>query len=184
MVKLVLLFLLFKIDPSPPVIDTFDMLEVNHTYNKWGIESMAQVIAWDFVKHRNKFHVQWYKVMKDCFIETEEDKKKWDKERRERADKIKDWMTRLDFLNSSEYRGKFDSMPNLYHEKTWRTGYWEIKFDNHIVRAKIFRETYTRYDPEVRDRQSHKNRRGLTKRGVDILYKALSIENILKNLPN
>lgn len=166
MVKLILLLFIFRIDPNPKTIDTFDIIEVNHTYNKWGGEGLVQVITLDWIKHHNRFHVQWYKVMENCFIKTEEDKKKWDEERRKDADKIKDWMKRLDFLNCTSYRGKFNSMHNLYPEKNWRTGYWEIKFDNRIVRAKIFRETYTGYDVEVVDRKKFniEFRRGLTKK--------------------
>ena len=38
MVKLILLLLLFRIDNSSTVVDTFDRIEVNHHYNEWGAE--------------------------------------------------------------------------------------------------------------------------------------------------
>lgn len=164
MVKLVLLLLVFRVEPNPKVIDTFDIIEVNHTYNDWGGKGLVQVMTLDWMKHRKKFHVQWYKVMQDCFIKTKEGEEKWDKQRRAYADKIKDWMKRLNFLNSTNYRGEFDSAHKLFPQKNWTTGYWEIKFDNRIIRAKIFRETFTRYDAETQDRKefSLNLRRGLT----------------------
>lgn len=165
MVKLILLLLIFRIDPNPKIIDTFDILEVNHTYNEWGGKGLVQVMGIDWHRRETDFHVEWYKVLRNCHIKTEEGEKKWLKKRREIADKIKDWMTRLDFLNSTDYVGEFDKSNEYYPVKNWRSGYWEIKIDNRIIRAKSFSETHTSYDREVEDRKSHPIalRRGLTK---------------------
>ena len=165
MVNLILLFLLFRIDPNPKIVDTFDILEINHTYNEWGGKGLVQVMGVDWHRYETHFHVEWYKVLRNCHVKTEEGEKKWLKERREIADKIKDWLTRLDFMNSTEYVGEFDKSHELYPVKNWRSGYWEIKIDDRIIRAKSFQETHTRYDAEVEDRKDHpiKQRRGLTK---------------------
>ena len=48
MVKLILLLLLFRIDNSSTVVDTFDRIEVNHHYNEWGAEvwtQLAQIVT-------------------------------------------------------------------------------------------------------------------------------------------
>lgn len=107
-------------------------------------------------------------MMKDAYKETEEGKKKWDKKVRDYADKIKDWMTRVDFLNSCRYRGDFVG-GKYYPFKNFRTGYWQVKFLDkrfeRIIRSKILIETRTQYDPEAADREFFpiKYRRGLKK---------------------
>ena len=105
----------------------------------------------------------------DAWIEeTEEGKKKWDKKIRDKADKIKDWMTRISFLNDNRYRGEFVG-GKYYPSKNFRTGYWEVKFLDkgfrRIIKSKIFVESRTKYDPETADREfySIKYRRGLKK---------------------
>ena len=165
MVKLILFFVFFRVDPNPPVIDTFDMLEVNHKCNDYGVPNMDQVIAWDWSKRDRKFHCQWWKDMgKSSREKTKEGEKEWLKKRRAIADNIRQWPQRKHWLDNTPYRGEY--VGGIYQPvKNWRTGYWEIKFDNRIVRAKIFRETHTNYDPEVEDRKefNQKFRRGLRK---------------------
>ena len=168
MVKLILLLLLFRIDNSSTVVDTFDRIEVNHHYNEWGAEVWTQLICWDWNPRKGVFRVEHYIMMKDAYEETEEGKKKWDKKVRDIADKIKDWMTRVDFLSSCRYRGDFVG-GKYYPFKNFRTRYWEVKFFDQgfrrIIKAKIFTETHTQYDPEVADREFFPSqlRRGLTK---------------------
>jgi len=163
--KLILLIsLLLRIDHNAPTIDTFDMIEVNHKYNEWGACQLDQVICWDWHKRDHEFHVEWWRSMRDARIPTKEGEAKWLKKRREIADKIKDWPTRRSFLAGTEYRGEFVGgkyMPVKNH----RTGYWEIKLDGRIIRAKSFQETHTTYDPEADDRKEHPSsiRRGLKK---------------------
>lgn len=163
------IFLIFcslnRIDHDPKLIDTFDVLEMNHKHNDWGVPTLDQIIAWDLHKFDNKLHVAWWKSLKDGRIKTKEGEEKWLKERRAIADKIKDWETRKDFLNNTKYRGEFNKDSDYYPVKNWRSGYWEIRVDNRIIRAKIFIETNTVYDPEVDDRKLHPTRlrRGLLK---------------------
>ena len=166
MAKLILILIFFlRIDPNPPVIDTFDMLEVNHKCNEYGAVNMDQVIAWDWSRRDKKFHCQWWKDMGDSSRKkTEEGEAKWMKKRRDIADQIKDWQERKHFLDNTSYRG--DYVGGKYKPvKNWRTGYWEIRVDNRIIRAKIFKETHTAYDPELEDRKEFgsRSRRGLTK---------------------
>ena len=84
--------------------------------------------------------------------------------RRAKADKIKDWVLRKDFLNKTHYAGDFVG-GKYWPYKNWRSGYYEIKYENRIIRAKIFRQTWTTYDPEVEDRKKFPVdlRRNLTK---------------------
>ena len=166
MVKLILLLLLFDLNKEPPYVDYFDRIEVNHYHNEWGAETWSQLICWDWNPRKGVFRVEHYIMMKDAYKETEEGKKKWDKKVRDYADKIKDWMTRVDFLSSCRYRGDFVG-GTYYPFKNFRTKYWEVKFfDNNvdrIIRSKIFIETNSQYDPEVADREFFdiKHRRGL-----------------------
>ena len=168
MVKLILLFLMFDLNKEPPYVDYFDRIEVNHYHNEWGAEVWSQLICYDWNGRKGVFQVQHYIMMKDAYKETEEGKKKWDKKVRDYADKIKDWMTRVDFLTSCRYRGDFVG-GTYYPFKNFRTGYWQIKFldkkFDRIIRSKVFIETRTQYDPEVADREFYatKYRRGLKK---------------------
>jgi hypothetical protein len=154
-----------KIDHYPKIIDTYDILEVNHKHNEWGACDLDQVLAWDWHDRHNKHHVQWWKSMRDARKFTKEGEEKWLKKRRGIADKIQDWPTRRIFLAQTHYRGEFDKSSKYYPVKNWRTGYWEIRVDNRIIRAKIFRETNTVFDPEADDRKEYptRSRRGLTK---------------------
>ena len=163
---MVILFimLLGRIDHNAPTVDTFDLIEVNHKYNQWGTCQLDQVIAWDWHNRHKKFHVEWWRSMRDGRKPTKEGEEKWLKKRRDIADKIKDWPTRRSFLAGTEYRGEFVGgkyMPVKNH----RTGYWEIKIEDRIIRAKSFQETHTTNDPEAEDRKEYPSsgRRGLTK---------------------
>ena len=168
MVKLILLVLMFDLNKEPPYVDYFDRIEVNHYHNEWGAEVWSQLICWDWNPRKGVFRVEHYIMMKDAYKETEEGKKKWDKKIRDKADKIKDWMTRLSFLNDNRYRGEFVG-GKYYPSKNFRTGYWEVKFldkgFNRIIKSKIFVESRTQYDPEAADREFFpvKYRRGIKK---------------------
>jgi len=179
------LILFIKIDLSPKVVDTFDIIEVNHTYNKWGGKGLVQVMAIDWVKDDRSFHCQWYKVLRNAFVKTEEGEKRWLKNRRNLADMIKDWPTRQDFLINTPYQGEFNEMHELYPVKNWKTGYWEVKFSNRIIRSKSFTETHTYYDSEVKDRKNWpvSKRKGLTKTKEE-LVKELKGENFEHQLPD
>ena len=168
MVKLILLFLMFDLNKEPPYVDYFDRIEVNHYHNEWGAEVWSQLICWDWNPRKGVWRVEHYIMMKDAYKQTEEGKKKWDKKIRDIADKIKDWLTRVDFLSSCRYRGDFVG-GTYYPLKNFRTGYWEVKFFekkiDRIIKSKIFIETYTQHDPEAVDRQFFPTdfRRGLKK---------------------
>ena len=170
--KILILLLLLKIDPNPEAaatIDTFDCIEVNHKLNHWGVETLAQVITWDWHKNDRRFHVEWWRGMSDAYTKTKEGEEKWNKKRREIADAIKDWPTRKRFLNESYYRGEF-SGGSLYPVKNRRTGYYEIKIKDkygsieRVIRSKSFIESRSNDDPEKNDRIAHppRTRRGLT----------------------
>jgi len=165
MISLIAILLLMRIDHNAPVVDTFDMLEVNHKCNEYGVVNMDQVIAWDWHKRDKKFHCQWWKDMGDSAREkTKEGEAKWLKKRRDIADQIKDWQQRKHWLDNTSYKGEYVG-GKFAPVKNWRTGYWEIKLEGRIIRAKSFQETHTNHDPEVEDRKEFdkKARRGLTK---------------------
>jgi hypothetical protein len=125
----IIFILLFRIDHNAPTVDTFDMIEVNHKFNEWGACQLDQVITWDFHKEDHKFHVEWWKNMRDARKKTKEGEAKWLKKRREIADKIKVWETRKSFLANTDYRGEFIG-GKLMPKKNHRTGYWEIKIQD------------------------------------------------------
>ena len=168
MIKIILLLLLFDINKDPTIVDTFDMIEVNHYHNDWGVEKWSQLICWDWRSYDNSFRVEYWVMMKDAYEKTEEGEKKWEKQRRKIADQYKDFNQRQSWLNSSQYKGDFEG-GKLYPKKDWKSGYYEIQFIDggvsRTIRAKIFRETYTQHDPEVADRDFHEteSRRGLRK---------------------
>lgn len=159
------MILFSRIQHNPKIVDTFDMIEVNHRCNEYGTPSMDQIICWDWARHESRFLCQYWKDMGSSAREkTKEGEKKWMKERRAKADKIKDWVLRKDFLNKTHYAGDFVG-GKYWPYKNWRSGYYEIKYENRIIRAKIFRQTWTNYDPEVEDRKKFPVdlRRNLTK---------------------
>ena len=83
MVKIILLLLCFRIDNDSTIVDTFDMVEVNHYHNECGVDCWSQLICWDWNSHRKKFEVQHWIMMEDAYKKTEEGQKKWEKLRRD-----------------------------------------------------------------------------------------------------
>jgi len=164
--SLLLLVLLLKIDAAKtePIVDTFDLIEVNHIVNEWGIVRYDQVVCWNWSDQKQEYKCEWWKSMNDARDKSDKEKEvEYEKQRRVFADSIKDWSTRKSFLDSSYYRGEFKG-GRYYPVKNWRTGYWEIKFDNRIVRSKHFSVTYTDDDPEVENQKifPRDRRKGLT----------------------
>lgn len=182
---LILFLLTFDLSQETRIVDTFDMIEVNHHYNEWGVETWAQLILWDWHEQDSAFHVEHWIMMKDAHEETEEGEKEWEKKRRKIEQKIKSIELRERWLWASQYRGDFVG-GKFFPIKNWTNRYYEVKYNDgkhdRLIRAKIFRETHTQYDPESRDRQTHKDRRGLTKLGEGLLSDAVSIEGILEDL--
>lgn len=172
MKSLILLLILFKIDAHKThddIIDTFDIIEINHVHNEWGVETLAQIVVWDWIPNQRSHHVQWWRGMQNCRIRgdsVKEQEDAWNKKRRRIADSIKDWPTRKDFLDNSTYRGEFDRDHKWIPKLNNKTGYWEIQYtEKHIIRAKHFQETYTDFDVEHRDSKEWpaRARKGLTK---------------------
>jgi len=167
MVRLILLLLLFDINKDSTVVDTFDMIEVNHYHNECGVDCWSQLICWDWNSHRKKFEVQHWIMMEDAYKKTEEGEKKWEKLRRSIADKIRDWNQRDFFLSKTAYKGDFVG-GKYFPFKNYKSGYYEVRFfDKHLprrIQAKIYRETHSRQDPEVENRKffNKDERRGLT----------------------
>ena len=182
LVKLILFISLFKVGNENVAVDTFDMIEVNHHHNEWGVETWAQVILWDWHPAGSKFHCEKWIMMKDAHKKTDEGRKNWEKLRRKIEQGLDTLERRKQWLNASHYMGDFSSDSKFYPRKNWTNGYYEIKYNDkkirRIIRAKIFRETYTQYDPEVEDRKYHPadKRRGLT------LPQFKTVEDIINNL--
>jgi len=177
--ELILFLLLFKIDNDHVLTDTFDMIEVNHSVNEWGVERWCQIIFWDWHELDNKYHVEKWIMMKDAYQMTEEGAKKWETARREFEQKLTSIPQRRQWLQHSDYKGDFVG-GMFYPEKDWKTGYYVVEFTEGLLRrkikAKIFRETYTQFDPEHEDRPEHSERRGLKKDNKN------NIEQILETL--
>jgi len=172
--RLLLLILLFRIDAtkSEPIIDTFDLIEVNHIVNEWGIVRYDQLLCWNWSDQKQAYKCEWWKSMNDARNKDDKEKEaKYEKERRAFADSIKDWSLRKSFLDHSYYRGEFEG-GKYYPVKNWRTGYWEIKYDNRIIRSKHFSVTYTNNDPEVENQKlfPRDRRKGLTGWDREIKY--------------
>ena len=176
---------LFKVGDVNIIVDTFDMIEINHHHNEWGVETWAQVILWDWHPAGSKFHCEKWIMMKDAHKKTDEGRKKWQKLRREIEQGLNTLERRKQWLNASNYMGDFSTDSKFYPRKNWTTGYYEIKYNDdknirRIIRAKIFKETHTQIDPEAEDRKFHSTaiRRGLSKQA------RLDIENIVDRAIN
>lgn len=178
---MILFLLMFRIDYDDTIVDTFDVIEINHCYNEWGVPRWTQVILWDWHRLDAKFHVEKWIMIKDAYQKTEEGKEKWEKMRRDIEKSINGLEKKREWLRASEYPGDFVKN-NLYPIKNWTTGYYEIKYKDgkrdRVIKAKIFRETHTQYDPESKDRKYHptSTRRGLT------LPQSKTVEDIVEQL--
>jgi hypothetical protein len=178
---IVLFLLMFRIDNDTTIVDTFDLIEINHYHNEWGVPRWTQVILWDWHRLDGKFHVEKWIMIKDAYQKTEEGEKKWEKMRREIESSIKNLDRKREWIRASEYPGDFVKN-RFYPMKNWTTGYYEIRYrDNdrdRLIMCKIFRETHTQYDPEREDRDEHPVgiRRGLS------LPRSDSIESVIEQL--
>ena len=163
MYYIICLILLVRIDHGSILKDHYDMIEVNHYYNDYGSERWTQLIMWDRID--NKYHVQKWVMMKDAYTKSEAHQKKYEKNRRKIADKIKDRGFRRDFLDHTHYIGEFTG-GKYYPHKLHKTGIWVVlAHDGRWLRritADQFSETHTLYDPELLDRKEYdlKFRRG------------------------
>ena len=154
---IIILLLLLRIDHSNILKDHYDMVEVNHHYNESGSERWTQLILWDWYPRKGKFHVQHWVMMKDAYTKSESHKEKYEKARAKIADQIKDHTERQLFYQNSRYIGEFTG-GKYYPYKNFKTRKWVIIcHDNNgrlrKITADMFRETYTREDPEVLDRK-------------------------------
>lgn len=168
---LFIIAILVRIDHDPTMVDEFDMIEVNHYHDReWGTEEWSQLICWDWNQAKdNKFHVEWWVMMKDAYKKTEKGEKDWEVKRRKIEAQIRDINLKWEWIKNSSYKGDFVG-GKYYPVKNWKTGYYEVRFVDkrgipRLIKSKIFRETYTTHDPEISDKDFfHKNlRRGLTK---------------------
>jgi hypothetical protein len=180
-VGLILFISLFKVGNDDVVVDTFDMIEVNHYHNEWGVQTWSQVVLWDWYSSDSKFHCEKWIMMTDAYEKTKEGEKRWEIARRQIEQTLETLERREQWMWASEYKGDYVNSKFL-PKKNWTTGYYEIKYNDkkirRIIRAKIFRETHTQFDPEVKDRKFHptSKRRGLT------LPQVKTIEDIIDDL--
>tara|TARA_R110002051_G_C8690685_1_gene492964 strand:- start:549 stop:1112 length:564 start_codon:yes stop_codon:yes gene_type:complete len=171
MIKIILLLLLFDINKDPAVVDTFDMIEINHYHNGWGCEQWSQLICWDRSSYDNKYHVSYWTMLRDAYEKTEKGEADWEKIRQKIAKEYKDFNQKMSWLSNSNYKGDFIG-GKLFPRKDWKSGYYNIKYIQggipRVIRSKSFRQTYTQTDPEVDDREIYNQdiRRGLTKVGT------------------
>ena len=180
-VGLIFFLSLFKVGDENIVVDTFDMIEVNHHHNEWGVQVWSQIILWDWHSVDCKFHVEKWIMMDDAYKKTKEGEKKWETTRRQIEQTLETLERKKQWMWASEYRGDYVDSKFL-PKKNWKTGYYEIKYNDNkirrIIRSKIYRETHAQIDPEAKDREFHptKTRRGLT------LPQSKSVEDIINDL--
>jgi hypothetical protein len=158
---------LFKVGDENIIVDTFDMIEINHHHNEWGVETWAQVILWDWHPAGSKFHCEKWIMMKGAHKKTKEGRKNWEKLRREIEQGLDTLERRKQWLNASNYMGDFSTDSKFYPRKNWTTGYYEIKYNDKNIRR-------------IKDRKFHSTatRRGLSKQA------RLDIENIVDRAIN
>ena len=169
--KIILLFIIFaKIDfyEDYTIVDEFTMIEVNHYHNEWGIETFSQLICWDWKGNKKEFDVEYWVMMKDAYEKTKKGEEAWEVKRRKVEAQIRGVGQRWEWLKNSKYRGDFIG-GKFYPVKNGKTRYYEVKFEDknkrsRIIKSKIFRETFTQYDPEILDKKEwpRELRRGLT----------------------
>lgn len=180
---LILFLSLFRLGDENLIVDTFDIIEVNHYHNEWGVQVWSQIILWDWHSFDCKFHVEKWIMMDDAYVKTKEGRKKWEKAVQEIKDNLEPLERKQQWGWASYYRGDF-VYGKFYPKKNWTTGYYEIKYKDgkrdRVIKAKIFRETHTQYDPESKDRKYHptSTRRGLT------LPQSKTVEDIVEQLTN
>ena len=87
---MILFLLMFKIDYDDTIVDTFDMIEVNHYHNEWGVQVWSQIILWDWHSVDCKFHVEKWIMMDEAYVKTKEGRKKWEKAVQESVRSLQD----------------------------------------------------------------------------------------------
>ena len=165
---LVLLWLFAgHVNKSQYLVDCFDLIEVNHVYDDAGCRSFVQLIYWDWDSSRNQFACQGYMTMRECLVKTEAGQKKFDAA----LDKIckgQPLQFQVEFRRAMTYRGDFVKKGRYpvrdFRRKIWKST-WQDKGVYRQIQASQFRETYTSFDVEVKDREVHplSCRRGLQK---------------------
>jgi hypothetical protein len=153
-------------DPSV-IRDHFDLLEVNHYYNDQGQPVFVQLILWNWHKGEQRFISQGYVMLKGAIVKTPEGKQKWDAEIEKWTKKLP-LQVRMEIASSHKYAGHYVHHP-AHPERKWKQRVWVSRLNEGGIQreiiSKIFRETWTRYDPEVwdRDQNPYFERRGLSK---------------------
>ena len=133
MALLVALLCSIVVRPMQPV-SRVDMIELNHCHDEHGSFSFDQLIFWDW--HKGEFRCEGWRMAYGCRDKTDEEHRKaWRK---------KAW----DYQN---YPGKFVYQPWLPRRVRGR---WIMKDpkEERQIESRYFRETWTRYDPERKNR--------------------------------
>ena len=150
----------------PYIMDTFDVIEVNHIHTEHGFSQSDQLVLWDF--NGKDFQVEAWIYMKDCRQKTEEGEKKHDLLMDDYLGDIPfAGVDRAQIRRDNEYRGEYIGGPM---HPTLLNGYYTVIFHDsaghqRMVRAKRMKETWTMYDVEYENREIHPvhKRRKLTK---------------------
>lgn len=146
---------------SGAITDRFDLVEVNHHYNKYSYYLWTQLIFYDYDKSVNRFHCQAWKMMKKDHLEkTLAGAEIHERHRRAIESLYKDLETRKDFLNNSNYKGDFVGGPEYpvkdFKRNVYITTIYGVGFNTSSnvrrIETKFFRVTHTQYDPERKDR--------------------------------
>ena len=131
-----------------------DRIELNHLYDGDGRLVLDQVIFWEWSRSDCRFHVVDWRLIKNCRIPSEEQKREWDTSHPDGPP----YVPRAIAVHAWPDVGIDDCNPvcDWYDEKTR---------ENRRVTGRTFIETWTLNDPELRNREvlPQNRRRGLRK---------------------
>lgn len=162
-----LMWIALSINDPLEVQDRFDLLELNHYHNENGQPTFVQLILWDWNPSVGRYVSQGYVMLDDAIQKTPEGKKRWD-EKVAKFLENKTLQFRADVMGKLEYCGEYVRHP-AHPQRMWKQRRWRSRFEKdgvyREITAKIYRETWTGYDPEAWDRRQHPHfiRRGLSK---------------------
>jgi len=147
---------LIRIDPDPVIEHHFDVVEVNRHYNAWHYEKWAQVVFWNWHEGHEMHHVDYYYMLRNCYVKTESGEIAHNKSLDALEQFIDDVRLRQRMREECAYKGDF-TKTELYPRKDWLTDKWIVEFTDSYGKHRIVCDkmmtTYTQRDPEIGDKK-------------------------------
>ena len=135
----------------------YDLVEVNHVHDEWGVPDFTQLIFWDWSRRDKCHHVQAWSMMRD-------DRDKSNAKHRAAFDAAVDavagsltgYRQQESFRYAAKYTGEFVGGP-MFPRHDYLAGVFRVTMDReggrmHVTAASMV-ETFTQYDREVKDRK-------------------------------